>query len=62
MGRGNICVNGPDNMTKIGATPIYGNTFKIFPRTQSPMILKLGMQLLGLKLYKISIELMMTLD
>ena len=34
---------------------IYGKTFKI-SRTQSPMILKLGMQHQGLKLYKVCIN------
>ena len=44
-------------MTKVAATHMYGKTFKIFSSiTWSPMILKLGMQHRGLKLYKVYIN------
>ena len=44
-------------MTKMAAMPIYGkNIKKIFSRTRSPMILKLGMYHWGLKLYKVYIN------
>ena len=54
-------INGPGHMTKMVAMPIYEGivrkTFKIFvSRTRSPMILKLGMQHQGLKLYKVDIN------
>ena len=40
-----VCSNGPDHMTKMAATPIYGkNPLKIFfSRTRRPMTLGLGM-------------------
>ena len=47
-----VLINGPGYMTKMAATPIYGNNLQIFSGTGSPMILKLGMQHQGLKLYK----------
>ena len=44
-------------MTKMAAMPIYvKNLKKIFSRTRSPMILKLGMWHRGLKLYKVYIN------
>ena len=45
-------------MTKTAAMPIYGKkTLKIFSSgTESPLILKLGMQQLGLKLYIVYIN------
>ena len=45
-------------MTKMAATPIYGKNLKkiIFPRTQRPMILKLGMQHWRIKVYKVYIN------
>ena len=50
-----VCINRPGHMTKMAATPIYGKKpSKIFfSRTGSPMILKLGLQHQGLKLYKV---------
>ena len=40
-----VYTNGPGHITKMAAMPIYGKNFflKIFSRTRSPMILKLGM-------------------
>ena len=51
LGKGveKMYINGPGHMTKMAAMPI-------FSRTKSPMILKLGMQHLGLKLYKVCIN------
>ena len=44
-------------MTKMAAMPIYGkNLLKIFSRSRSPMILKVGMQHQGLKLYEVYIN------
>ena len=52
-----VYINGPGHMTKMAATPIYGKKLlKIFYRTGSPLILKLGMQHQGLKLYKVYIN------
>ena len=53
-----VCINGLGHMTKMGAPPIYGkNPSKIFfSRTRRPMILKLGMQHRGIKLYKVCIN------
>ena len=53
-----VYINDPCHMTKMAAMPIYGkNPSKIFfSRTRSPMILKLGMQHQGLKLYKVYIN------
>ena len=47
-----VCINGLGHMTRMAATPIYDKKALIifFSRTESPMILKLGMQHLGLKL------------
>ena len=43
-----VCSNGPGHMTKMAATPIYGeNPFKIFSRTRRPMTLGLGMHDVG---------------
>ena len=40
-----VYINSPGHMTKMADMPIYGKNFKkIFSRTRSPMILKLGMQ------------------
>ena len=41
-----VCINGPDYIPKMAATPIYGKKpLKIFfSRARSTMILKLGMQ------------------
>ena len=50
-----VCINDPGHMTKMAATPIYGkNPSKIF--FSGPMILKIGMQPRGLKLYKVCIN------
>ena len=39
-----VYINGPGHMTKMAAMPIYDkNPSKIFSRTRSPMILKLGL-------------------
>ena len=45
-------------MTKIAALLLYGGkTLNIFfSRTRSPMVLKLSMQQLGLRLYKVDIN------
>ena len=53
-----VYINGLGHMTKMAAMPIYGKKpLKIFfSRTRSPMILKLGMYHLGLKLYKVYIN------
>ena len=49
-----VYINGAGHLTKMAAMPIYGKNLKkiFFSRTRSPMILKLGMQDLGLKFYK----------
>ena len=49
-------VNGPGYMTKMAAMSIYGGNLKKSSRTGSPMILKLGMQHWGFKLYKVCIN------
>ena len=49
-----VCINGLGHMTKMAAIPIH--TLKNFSRTRSPMILKLGMQYLELKFYKVYIN------
>ena len=49
-----VYINGPGHMTKMAAMPI--KPLKIFSRTRSPMILKLGMLHWGLKLYKVYIN------
>ena len=53
-----VYINGSGHMTKMASTSIYGkNLLKIFfSRTQSHMILKLGMYHWGLKLYKVYIN------
>ena len=52
-----VYINGPGNITKMAATTIYGKKpSKIFYRTGSPLLLKLGMQQQGLKLYKVYIN------
>ena len=41
--------NGPSNVTKMAAVPIYGKTpLKIFSKTKRPMTLKLAIQHWGL--------------
>ena len=45
------CSNGPDDTTKMAATPIYGKNLS-FSRTKLPMTLKLGMQHWVRKYYK----------
>ena len=54
----NFYINGPGHMTKMSTMPIYSKkTLTIFcSRTGSLMILKLGMQHKGLKLYKVYIN------
>ena len=48
---------GLGSMTKMAAMPIYGISLKIFiSRTLSPMVLKLGMEHWGFKLYKVYIN------
>ena len=51
-----VCINGPDHLTNIADTPIYGKhllrPLKIVSITGSPMILKLGIQHERIKLYK----------
>ena len=54
LGKGEVYINGLGHMTKMAAMPIYGK--KIFSRTRSPMIMKLGMYHWGLKLYKVFIN------
>ena len=53
-----VYINGPGHMTKMAATPFYGkNLSKIFfYRTNSPMIMKLGMEHYELKLYTVYIN------
>ena len=52
-----LCINGPGHMTKMAVTSIYGKTLKIFfSRTESHIILKLGMQHRGFELYKACIN------
>ena len=53
-----VNINGLGHMTKMAATPIYGkNLNKNFSyRTNSPMIMKLGMEHYVLKLYKVYIN------
>ena len=54
-----VYINGPGHMTKMAVTPIYGKNTKkkiFFSRTESSMILKLGMQHRELKLYKVCID------
>ena len=46
-------INSPGHMTKIAAMPIYS---KISYRTNSPMIMKLGMEHYELKLYTVCIN------
>ena len=49
--------NGHCHMTKMATMPIYGQTFTIFFfGTRSSMILKLGMDQQGLKVYKVYIN------
>ena len=50
-----ICSNGPGHMTKLAATPIYGNNpLKIvFSRTRRPMTLGLGMYHWGCGAYDV---------
>ena len=44
-----VCSNGPEHMTKMAATPIYGkNPLNIFSRTRRPMILGIGSVAFGL--------------
>ena len=50
-----VYINGPGHMTKIAAMPIYDKTFKNL-LTRSPIILKLGMNHWGLKVYKFYIN------
>ena len=50
-------MNGPGHMTKMATVPIYGKNLKKSSSPElGPMILKLGMQHLGLKLYKVYIN------
>ena len=52
-GGAKVCSNGPGNMTKMAAMPIYGkNLKKIFSGTKRPMTLKLGMQHQVLEYYQ----------
>ena len=53
-----VCINCPGHITKMAAMPIYGKNLSeiFFSRTGGPMILKLGMQHWGLKLYKVCIN------
>ena len=54
---GGVYINSPDHMTKMATTPIYGEDLKIFSyRTNSPMIMKLGLEQCVLKLYKVYIN------
>ena len=49
-----VCLNFQGHMAKMAAMPIYGENFKKkCSRTKSPMILKLDMQHVGLKLHRI---------
>ena len=50
-----VCLNCQGHMAKMAAMPIYGENFlkKFCSRTKSPMILKLGMQHVGLKLHRV---------
>ena len=49
-GQMEVCINGPGHMTKMAATPVYGNSI-----TQSPMMLKptCSMQHRGLQISKV---------
>ena len=50
-----VYINGPGHMTKMAVTrPYMVKTF--FSRNRSPMILELGMQNQGLKVYKVYIN------
>ena len=52
-----VCINGPGHMTKMAAMPYMVKTFKsLLLHTRNPMILKLGMKHLELKLYKVCIN------
>ena len=54
-----VNINGPGHITKMTATPIhvYGKIFKTFSyRTNSPMIIKHGMEHYELKLYSVYIN------
>ena len=48
-----VYINGLGNMTKMAATPIYGKNLK---KSNSPMIMKLGMGHYVLKLCEIHIK------
>ena len=53
-----FCMNSSGHMTKMATTPYVVKTFKNFllQNQKSIMILKLGMQFWGLKLYKVYIN------
>ena len=48
-----VYINGPGHMTRMAATPIYGQSLQKFPTELSPMIMKLGMEYYELKLYTV---------
>ena len=52
-GRNKVYIDCPGHMTKMAATPIYGKNLQknFFYRTNSPMIMKLGMEHYKQKLY-----------
>ena len=51
-----VYINGPGHMTRMAATPIYGQSLQKFPTELSPMIMKLDMQYYELKLYTVYIN------
>ena len=51
-----VNINSTGHMTKMATMLIYEKSSKIFYRTNSPMIMKLGMEQYVLKLYKVYIN------
>ena len=51
-----MCINGSGHMTKVAAMSIYGKNLKNRLLQNRPMILKLGKQHQGHKLYKVYIN------
>ena len=50
-----VCSNGPGNLTKMAAMPIYGKNLleAFFSKTSRPMTFSLGIQHQGLEPYKL---------
>ena len=51
-----VYINGTGHMTKMAAMLFYGKPSKISYKTNTPMIMKLGMEHYVLKLYKVYIN------